>query len=694
VDMEGYSPTSKSCGVKRRPGGVAVDPRVQLQPSSSSLNELLLEAMKGTFTDPDAFVDFLVNRTNWPGTGSDRFRAIWFEFYNESPATVPLNLCDCTSQYLKNEENWLRANPYTRQISNYPPPRCTHKNVLTDQERAKNKLIEELFAYERTDFITWALKPWLRVYAADLPALHAGRDTESFREADEKLLRAATSRSWHGLQTWTGMPGPLWEILLHTPQRNGIDPIILPAAPNPGAKTRPETMEMIRVFRERVRWLWILCDGLQRIPVEVPSGSHRPRIVSRTVLHSGQTQQDALNEFTAKLVTPPGRYVAHVKSRRGYFETKLRDALEGHGDPLQLLDVRERSQALYRVVDDEPDEQVPPSPPTSSAPVPTPSPKREPPITRWPAGTVPEPSAGKDPQPEEEPAEVSSTAAFVELQTQPKEKPEMPEPANRGKRKAGTVIPPLVEAARQVPSKIIELLARSSASTKAGSELAIVKKAHNIGKLTTDPADVVVEAELVFDDVAAPAAPPAGLCLGHYLPAEVFSETMGGKSFEMLQTYIWSSQESCNRAEAFLRAGWARPEKADTDRLYFSAKLMDLYHHDRAVKASAKTGSPAPIRKSAIPDVRKTYQSNGSVWEWHLLGSVVGGNAMRPVGWGYDVPDAAADRIAQFTLRSPDYDTLCEAGYGHKYDDWIKAKTAVVYATCGAWMVEVCSWEV
>jgi hypothetical protein len=72
------------------------------------------------------------------------------------------------------------------------------------------------------------------------------------------------------------------------------------------------------------------------------------------VHHAKQAEQDALNEFAAKLVNPKRKHVAHIKMLSGYYETRLRPPPDKEGgdvartpDPYQPDDIRGRSRALY-----------------------------------------------------------------------------------------------------------------------------------------------------------------------------------------------------------------------------------------------------------------------------------------------------------------------------------------------------------
>jgi hypothetical protein len=398
----------------------------------------------------------------------------------------------------------------------------------------------------------------------------------------------------------------------------------------------------IDFVRQRLRWLWILWDGIRRNPVLVPSGEQEPRPVTRTIVHPGQTYADAINEFAAKLVTPPARYVAQVKSPQGYSETQLLEAL-GAGDFLQVFSVREWSRAVYSVTQDNRDEPV--TSPFSPEP---PSPR--PPVIRRGADTHHSPP----------PSRVESDPAV-------EEKPEMPEtrgrtrmpgPANRAKRKRYGGTPPGKEA--------------------------VVVEAEDTGRLAIQPADVVVEAELLFDDVAdataaaVSVAPPAGLCLGHYLTADVFSEAKGGWSFEMLQTYVWAEQENFERAASWLHAGRAggRPDNSEAE--FFARNVRTLYHYDRALGAARDNERPPPVSGTQVP---YTLGDSPTLCCYERF---------EPLDTYCDTPLTIVDTIAAFVRNTPNHDGVRRSRYSPLSTP---GSLFIVHAQFGSWVVEVCSWK-
>src|SRR4051794_28595513 len=163
----------------------------------------------------------------------------------------------------------------------------------------------------------------------------------------------------------------------------GLDGIFYSYEP-PMSITNPSPPRLdsvsIDFARQRLRWLWILWDGVRRHPVLVPSGEQEPRRTKRHIVHGAQTHADALNEVAGRLVHPPKRYVAHVRHPQEYHQVKLRPPLEcgmGDGAPVstQPDDIRTRSRAQYMIHRDE-------EPPVQHSSM-SPEQRRTPEITRY-----------------------------------------------------------------------------------------------------------------------------------------------------------------------------------------------------------------------------------------------------------------------------------------------------------------------
>jgi hypothetical protein len=377
-------------------------------------------------------------------------------------------------------------------------------------------------------------------------------------------------------------------------------------------------------------------------------------------VHSGQTYADALNEFAAKLVTPPAKYVAQVKFPKGHFATQLRDALEGDGDWTQLLDVREHSRALYSITLEEPDEAQPPAPqPASMSP-------RPPLVQRRAAFTG------------------VSLVSDDESEPVARKEPEMPQ-------RLSAFSHPSAQTVHEDGSKLAESPDGQSAATASAEPTRIPEPGTRTGELVIKPADVVVEAEVLFGEVVDATAaevlvaPPARLCLGNYLPPHVFSETMGGQSFEILRTYVWTDQERFERAARWLQVGLAEGRAGNHEGEFLGQALVDLYHHDRATRAAHDNGKLEPIHVDEIPQYRNRFTGRSYVQQLHRRGQ-----ELSRIGWKGRVPAAVTDAIARFIGISPEYEAIGQMEYRWRRSS---VRAVVVYATFGRWAVEVCDWS-
>jgi hypothetical protein len=232
----------------------------------------------------------------------------------------------------------------------------------------RNRFVEEKFNEAVATLFEVGFRPWLREEVEkvrDITKIEPiSFSPDPFRlnpvffpfvyARDTRLIRSTRGQNMDGLFTW----------------RFTQD---LPTLDTPPTD---DELSVLAAVRGRVRWIVTLCDGLSAGPIIVPSGQMRSRMTTRLVVHPHQAEQDALNEFAAKLVHPRKRYVAHVRMQSDYHETKLwppvdRGAGEGVRvpNPIQPDDIRTRSRELY----DTSAEQV--TPPPSVRP-------QHPPITR------------------------------------------------------------------------------------------------------------------------------------------------------------------------------------------------------------------------------------------------------------------------------------------------------------------------
>jgi hypothetical protein len=170
-------------------------------------------------------------------------------------------------------------------------------------------------------------------------------------------------------------------------------------------------------------------------------------------------------------------------------------------------------------------------------------------------------------------------------------------------------------------------------------------------------------------------APPAGLCLGNYLPAEFFAKMMDGLSLHTLRTYLWANQESFERAAAWLQVG----QNNESQGQFFGPALLDLYHHDRAIRAAHDNEKPPPFKINYIP----RELPNGEIFTFYMRSP--GLIALR---WNDRAPATAVDEIARFMRNSTDYDDLRQV----EYSEALAGQKVIVYATFGHWVVQLCTY--
>jgi hypothetical protein len=174
-----------------------------------------------------------------------------------------------------------------------------------------------------------SLLKWLRTHVADLDELRSGRYIAAFCKADRRVIRGdnVSVLEQLGLESKES-------ILVGHELMLGFDDY----------RTRWEILDKLR---QRLRWIWILYEGLAKDPVLIPSGEQQVRMRPTHINHPAQTQQDALNEFAGKLVHPSEQHVAHVRMPQSYHEVRLGGPKAGIGPPGQVRQVRRRSQEEY-----------------------------------------------------------------------------------------------------------------------------------------------------------------------------------------------------------------------------------------------------------------------------------------------------------------------------------------------------------
>jgi hypothetical protein len=199
-------------------------------------------------------------------------------------------------------------------------PRATNPDVFFETVEAHQlHVCADLYDPSR-QFGEDHLRNWFRVHVAYLDALRSGEYIDAFRDADWALL-------------YPTVPGRTMMRFPHELMLRFDD-----------YRAR---WEIIDKLRQRLRWLWILYEGLAKDPVLIPSGEQQPRMRTRHIVHPAQPQQDALNEFAGQLVNPPEQYIAHVRMPRSYHRVKLAAPLRSIAPGHQVEEVRRRSQEEY-----------------------------------------------------------------------------------------------------------------------------------------------------------------------------------------------------------------------------------------------------------------------------------------------------------------------------------------------------------
>ena len=130
--------------------------------------------------------------------------------------------------------------------------------------------------------------------------------------------------------------------------------------------------------------------------------------------------------------------------------------------------------------------------------------------------------------------------------------------------------------------------------------------------------------------------------------------------------YMWSSEENFNKARRWCLGLSALLHAGLSAQLFVDA-IADLYHFDRALRASAYSRAKhEPIRRTDIPDI-----------------------VVQPFAWSPTVPHAAIDTVADFLQRSMP-DKLWIAEYKYIADRKIDL---IIYATFGPWELELARWD-
>jgi hypothetical protein len=200
------------------------------------------------------------------------------------------------------------------------------------------------------------LGEWVRLHlqpAHREQLLRGEHDYAAFQGADERLCRGylwPTAKRMDTLSESERLRLQLTTALPRSWVHLTVDEYAEAAAKQEAEKKKrldeavADRHEALCVLRDRLRCLFVLCQGLAMEPILVPSGQQERKLT--LIVHAQQTWQDARNEFAAHLVNPP-QWVAHVKTRSGYHEINLARPIEGKPNRQQLEEVRSRSRCHW-----------------------------------------------------------------------------------------------------------------------------------------------------------------------------------------------------------------------------------------------------------------------------------------------------------------------------------------------------------
>ena len=141
------------------------------------------------------------------------------------------------------------------------------------------------------------------------------------------------------------------------------------------------------------------------------------------------------------------------------------------------------------------------------------------------------------------------------------------------------------------------------------------------------------------------------------------------------EEYTWFSAENFNKAHRWC-LGLSALLHAGMSVQFFVEAIVDLYHFDRALRASVHSRARhEPVRRTDIPD---TLPQNNN---YHLV--------VQPFAWSPTVPHRAIDTVAEF-LQEITPDKFWIAEYKYLADRKIDP---IIYATFGSWELELARWD-
>ena len=158
--------------------------------------------------------------------------------------------------------------------------------------------------------------------------------------------------------------------------------------------------------------------------------------------------------------------------------------------------------------------------------------------------------------------------------------------------------------------------------------------------------------------------------------ASLFSQgARTGSPMAGMGGYTWYSEANFTKAHRWC-LGMIAALKTRMPVKFFAEAIVDLYHFDRALRASARSRARhEPVRRTDIPYVLPTDNN------YRLV--------VQPFEWSPTVPHQAIDTVAEFLQEiTPDKFWIAEYEITPttKYDP-------IIYATFGPWELELARWD-
>jgi hypothetical protein len=182
------------------------------------------------------------------------------------------------------------------------------------------------------------------------------------------------------------------------------------------------------------------------------------------------------------------------------------------------------------------------------------------------------------------------------------------------------------------------------------------------------------------EDIDGGSTPPITDCLvlDEYLGqqiAEIRSQLEG------IRSYVWHAEANYDMAEKYCLAAVAAIKDGPEDAAgFFVNAVADVFHFDRALRASVVHKTPKPLRRSEIPKtLKKRDVRTARDLEYELK--------VCKFYWSDTVPNEAALKAAEvMTANAPDAFWIAE------YERPSVRYDPIIYASYGTWQVEVARW--